>query len=99
MVTNHESGERGQAAAGLLAVLFAVLLVACCCCCSCCLLLVLLMVSCRSDKVLLLLKEHIYAMTSRINTLTGVAYKDDPAIMGYNLFNEPRYERHCCTTA
>jgi mannan endo-1,4-beta-mannosidase len=57
------------------------------------------MVSCRSDKVLLLLKEHIYAMTSRINTLTGVAYKDDPAIMGYNLFNEPRYERHCCTTA
>jgi mannan endo-1,4-beta-mannosidase len=57
------------------------------------------MVSCRSDKVLLLLKEHIYAMTSRINTLTGVAYKDDPAIMGYNLFNEPRYERHCCTAA
>lgn len=56
---------------------------------------------CRSDKVLLLLKDHILAMTSRVNTLTGVAYKDDPTIMGYNLFNEPRYVRaallHCCT--
>lgn len=49
--------------------------------------------ACRSEKVLKLLEDHIYTITSRINTLTGVAYKDDPTIMGYNLFNEPRWVR------
>jgi hypothetical protein len=53
-----------------------------CCCCR---------PACRSEKVLQLLERHIQAITSRVNTITGVAYKDDPTIIGYNLFNEPRY--------
>lgn len=44
----------------------------------------------RSTKTLQLLQEHIRTITSRVNTLTGVAYKDDPTIIGYNLLNEPR---------
>lgn len=40
--------------------------------------------------MLALLEQHIQAITSRVNTLTGVTYKDDPTIIGYNLFNEPR---------
>lgn len=41
--------------------------------------------------MLQLLEGHIQFVTSRVNTVTGVAYKNDPAIIGYNLFNEPRY--------
>jgi mannan endo-1,4-beta-mannosidase len=44
----------------------------------------------RNQKVLQLLKDHILYVTSRVNSITGVTYKDDPAIIGYNLFNEPR---------
>jgi hypothetical protein len=46
--------------------------------------------SCRSQAALKLLQDHIGYITSRVNTITGVAYKDDATIMGYNLFNEPR---------
>jgi hypothetical protein len=45
----------------------------------------------RSQAALKLLQGHIGYITSRVNTITGVAYKDDPTIMGYNLFNEPRW--------
>jgi mannan endo-1,4-beta-mannosidase len=45
---------------------------------------------CRSAKVLTLLEQHVNAIVSRVNTITGVAYKDNPTIIGYNLFNEPR---------
>jgi len=54
------------------------------CCCGVCAVF-------RSEKVLKLLEDHIYTITSRINTYTGVAYKEDPTIIGYNLFNEPRW--------
>lgn len=40
--------------------------------------------------MLTLLEQHVNAIVSRVNTITGVAYKDDPTIIGYNLFNEPR---------
>jgi len=49
--------------------------------------------ACRSPRALQLLEGHIRYITSRINTYTDVAYKDDPTIIGYNLFNEPRWAR------
>lgn len=47
-------------------------------------------VCCRSQKALALLQDNIVTITSRVNSITGVAYKDNPTIIGYNLFNEPR---------
>lgn len=43
--------------------------------------------------MLALLAQHIQAITSGVNTITNVAFKDDPTIVGYNLFNEPRWVR------
>jgi len=34
--------------------------------------------------------KYIYFMISRINTCNGIAYKDDPTIMAWQLANEPR---------
>nr|XP_027089783.1 mannan endo-1,4-beta-mannosidase 7-like [Coffea arabica] len=38
-------------------------------------------------------KDHIKAVLTRQNSITGVFYKDDPIIMAWELMNEPR-----CTT-
>ncbi|XP_065009371.1 mannan endo-1,4-beta-mannosidase 1-like [Musa acuminata AAA Group] len=35
-------------------------------------------------------KSHIKTVVTRVNTITGVAYKDDPTIFAWELMNEPR---------
>ncbi|EYU22711.1 hypothetical protein ABFS82_03G124100 [Erythranthe guttata] len=35
-------------------------------------------------------KNHVQKVLTRINTITGVAYKDDPTVMAWELINEPR---------
>lgn len=37
-----------------------------------------------------LFRKHITAITNRVNVFTGVMYKDDPAIFGFDVMNEPR---------
>ena len=37
-----------------------------------------------------LYKAHVDAVVNRRNFYTGVRYRDDPAIFGWNLMNEPR---------
>ena len=37
-----------------------------------------------------LYQRHLAAMTGRVNTVTGVAYRDDPTIFAWDLMNEPR---------
>ncbi|KAL5859394.1 hypothetical protein ACOSQ4_000690 [Xanthoceras sorbifolium] len=37
-------------------------------------------------------KDHVKAVLTRINSVTGIAYKDDPTIFAWELINEPRCE-------
>ncbi|HEY6816188.1 MAG TPA: mannanase, partial [Croceibacterium sp.] len=43
-----------------------------------------------NDKAVALYHGHVRAIVSRTNTITGLRYADDPAIMSWQLANEPR---------
>ncbi|CAL8466100.1 g5636 [Coccomyxa elongata] len=43
-------------------------------------------------------KNHMKTVTSRKNTITGIAYRDDPTILAWNLINEPRCDAIGCNT-
>jgi hypothetical protein len=45
----------------------------------------------RSAPTKELIKQHISTIVGRVNSYTGVAYKDDDAIMTWNVLNEPRW--------
>ena len=44
----------------------------------------------NEPRCIRLFKEHVRYIVQRTNSLTGVAYRDDPTIMAWELANEPR---------
>ena len=42
------------------------------------------------DRAEALFERYVRALASRRNTITGVAYRDDPTVMSWQLSNEPR---------
>lgn len=44
----------------------------------------------RMDECKQLFYDYLSFMISRVNSITGVAYKDDPAIFAWQIANEPR---------
>ncbi|MET0792295.1 MAG: mannanase [Polyangiaceae bacterium] len=44
----------------------------------------------RSAEAVALFQDHVRRLVGRTNQLTGVAYKDDPTLMAWQLCNEPR---------
>lgn len=46
----------------------------------------------RNEKIKEEYKKYVAYLINRVNTYTGVAYKDDPTIMAWELANEPRCE-------
>lgn len=43
-----------------------------------------------NEKAKELFSDHVRTVVSRINTVTGIPYKDDPAIFSWQIANEPR---------
>ena len=37
-------------------------------------------------------KNHVKKVMTRVNSISGIAYKDDPTIFSWELINEPRCE-------
>ena len=46
---------------------------------------------CALPQAFSLYKGYLKKVATRINTFTGVAYKNDPTIFAWDLLNEPRY--------
>ena len=44
----------------------------------------------RNEKANKIFRDYIYMLLTRINTITGQRYLDDPTIMSWQLANEPR---------
>lgn len=44
----------------------------------------------KNDKAVAAYDSHVRKMVTRINSISGLAYKDDPVIMSWQLANEPR---------
>ncbi|MCE7994279.1 MAG: cellulase family glycosylhydrolase [Roseivirga sp.] len=44
----------------------------------------------RNKKAQEIFENHLRFLVNRVNTVSGVAYKDDPTIMSWQLANEPR---------
>ncbi|WP_211196061.1 glycoside hydrolase 5 family protein [Alteraurantiacibacter aquimixticola] len=43
-----------------------------------------------NEQAVSLYRDHVRAMVDRTNSITGMAYADDPAVMSWQLANEPR---------
>lgn len=41
-----------------------------------------------SDEIRAMVLEHVERVVTRVNTVTGIAYRDDPTIAAWELFNE-----------
>ncbi|KAJ2786518.1 hypothetical protein GGI15_001450 [Coemansia interrupta] len=39
-------------------------------------------------------REHVRALVTRVNSVNGVRYADDPAVLAWELMNEPQASRH-----
>ena len=47
-----------------------------------------------------LYRQYVAVLASRVNTVNGRTYKDDPTIWGWDLMNEPRcFDSSICTSA
>lgn len=44
----------------------------------------------KNKKAMEAFEEHIWKIVNRVNSLTGIAYRNDPTIMSWQLANEPR---------
>lgn len=49
----------------------------------------------RDPAAQALFKLHMWTLLTRVNSLTGIAYRDEPAIMAWNIMNEPRCPGEC----
>jgi mannan endo-1,4-beta-mannosidase len=45
----------------------------------------------QNERCMAMYKDYVSHVLNRVNTYSGVAYKDDPAILMWELLNEPRY--------